>query len=344
MILAVPLRKRWSLGAEELIELGRSQVPLAQAQMPVAQAPMPTVPPASARTVALQPAEGRLFVKVAEDIIAFAKDFSTAIEFHSYCPAERWQTSLTRIGTWMKEIERQLRAGQSAISVPADAVFHLMDLEECVSAAKDARISAAKLAFTISAVGAIADTVFGLSWLGIPAYIAGLAILYGRPLLAKLQAEPQEPFKPDISGHKMSSACVRSTSSFFRLGDHTDKRKILERVILSTSEGVQQYHWGEARPAFGGLPGAVCLAKGRFRVRAEGWAGDDVRPAAGWAPAPIGECDSRREIVVWSPCGTRSRGTPYGPVPAASGFEETFWVEYVGPLTGGTCRVAGPFG
>jgi len=40
-----------------------------------------------------------------------------------------------------EEIERQLGQGASSIMVPADTVFSMVDLEECVSGARDARLS-----------------------------------------------------------------------------------------------------------------------------------------------------------------------------------------------------------
>lgn len=200
MIAAVPLRRAF-LGAEELLELGQAAVRPAVAPAPSpppVPAPLPSPSAAIARAVPLSPEEAKLVVQVTENIVEFAKSYP--IEFHAYCPTDRWQPSLVQIGTWTNEIKRQLNAGSRSVSVPADALFHLIDLEKCVSAARDARLSSAKLAFTFSAVGAIADIVFGLSWIGIPAYIAGLAVLFGRPLLARVQAEPQEPFRPTISG------------------------------------------------------------------------------------------------------------------------------------------------
>lgn len=133
--------------------------------------------------------EGKLLVVVVENIVAFSREFP--VEFNSYCPPERWQKTLQQVGGWTQEIERQIGQGRESVAVPAEAVFRLVDLERCISAARDARLSAAKLSFTISAVGAIGSTVLGLTWLGMPAYLAGLAILLGRPLLTRYYAEPQ---------------------------------------------------------------------------------------------------------------------------------------------------------
>jgi len=129
-----------------------------------------------------------------------------------------------------------------------------------------------------------------------------------------------------------------------RLGDHTDKRKILERVIVAAMEPVQRHHWGEVRPGHGPVQSATCLAKDQFRVRVEGWADDVVLPREGWTRVPSSECQARKQIAVWSPSGTSPRSTEYGPVPGGSGYEDSYWIEYLGPLTGGVIRVAGPFG
>jgi len=322
--------RRAFLGAEELLELGQVQRTPA---LPAATTVPSTFGP-EARTVALSREEGQLIIRVTENIIAF-KD-SYPIEFLSYCPPDRWQASATQVVTWTRQIERQLKDGAQVIAVPADAILRLVDLEKCISAARDARLSSAKLAFFLSAGGAIADIVFGLSWVSVPCYIAGLAILLGRPLMAKLNPEPEEPYKPALAGVK--------DECHFSLGDHTDKRKMLERVVVANGTAVQKHHWGEVHPAFGPVQASVCLSKGRFRVRVEGWLEDTVIVNDGWERAPLSECDARKQIAIWSPCGAEPRSTPHGPIPRDSGHPDTYWIEYVGPLTGGLCRVAGPFG
>lgn len=130
----------------------------------------------------------------------------------------------------------------------------------------------------------------------------------------------------------------------YRLGDHTDKRKILERVIVSPAPTVQRHHWGEVRPGYGPIQSAICLAKDKFRVRVEGWTGDVVIAREGWTRVPTSECEARKQIAVWSPSDVAPRSTEYGPVPGGSGYEDSYWIEYLGPLTGGVIRVAGPFG
>src|SRR3989304_4541826 len=85
--------------------------------------------------------------------------------------------------------------GAGWVRGPPAPVFAMVDLEECVSGARDARLSSAKLALFISAGGAIAQALFGLTWLSIPTYIASLAIVPGRPLVTRGQQAPNEPFK-----------------------------------------------------------------------------------------------------------------------------------------------------
>ena len=52
----------------------------------------------------------------------------------------------------------------------------------------------------ISAGAAIGETLFGLSWLGLPAYIISLAIVLGRPLITRAKEVPAEPFRVDSMG------------------------------------------------------------------------------------------------------------------------------------------------
>jgi hypothetical protein len=158
----------------------------------------PNTSPPSQQTVTITADEARLMLKVVENVVSFAKD--NAIEFQSYCPPERWQKALEDVGTWNHEIERQVDAGNTQISLPADVVFRLIDLEKCVTYARDARISGAKLAFGISAVASIVDLVFGISWLGTVGYVTSLAIILGRPLWAKYHPDPQAPFAPVLKG------------------------------------------------------------------------------------------------------------------------------------------------
>jgi len=181
--------------------------------------------------------------------------------------------------------------------------------------------------------------VFGITWLGVPAYIAGLALLLGRPLLARLSAQPQDPYRPSLSG---AGDCKPVADA---LGDHTDKAKILERVFVAAVGKRQEHHWGTVTPRFGPVESAVCLAKDKWRVRVEGWLNDAVVPGEGWDVVPLSKCEARKEICVWCPeAGTPRTETPWGAPPGDSGFENTYWVEYVGPRTGGLKRRAGPFG
>lgn len=307
-------RRPVRLGAEELIELG--------------QAPVAAVSSSDIRVVSLSPEEGKLLVSVLEGIVSFANSF--AVEFHSYCPPDRWQETLTQVGRWVHEVEAQVQAGAAQVRVPAEAVFRLVDLEKCVSAARDARLNAGKIALAFSVSGVAADVIFGWRWISLGLYLTGLAVLFGQPLMAKFSAEPREPFKPALAG-----ACKEAAPE--------QKKTVLERVILSPGK-LQGHHWGTARSASDPVQAAVCYAKGRYRVRIEGWKGDLVIPKTGWIRIPDEECRGDVEFATWDACGEPARTTPFGPVPKKSSMDETYWVEYTGPLTGGACRTAGPFG
>jgi len=314
--------------AEELIEMGQATA-----------LPMPgpsAETSASRRMVSLSAPEAEILVRVSESIRWFAEEFP--IEFHSYCPPERWKDVLEKAGVLVAGIKQQLASGASSVVADAQSLMSIMDLEECVTAARDRRLSSSKMALIVSAAGAVGETIFGLPWLGLPAYIISLAMVLGRPLAEAVKETPAEPFRV---GCRHSSGGSLGTS----LGDHTDKAKVIERVIVSMTRKEQRYHWGAVRPSPSEAESSICLAKGEFRVRIEGWSEDQISLTEGWEVVPLSDClVAKHEISVWEPCGGVPRKTPFGPILEDSGFENTFWAEYTGPLTGGICRRAGPFG
>lgn len=331
----IPLRnvRGKILGASELVELGD---PAKSEPVTIDQAQGVAVAP---RTVHLSREEALVVDDMIDKIVEFAKSYP--IEFTSYCPVERWQETLTQVGTWGAEIKRQLEAGATRISVPAQAVVRLIDLEKCVSASRGARLSSAQWAFTLSAGGTVANLLFGIPWITIPTYLLGLGFLFGAPLIARYSAKPEEPFAPSLGCRKAysMSGCAAP--------DETEEErkmiKLVERVILSPKRGVRKHWWGTVDCRPGGEEASTCLEKGRLRVRVEGWAGDVVTPAAGWALAD--DCSEKplNVIGVWDVPGEPRRNA-FGSVPSESRHEVTYFVEYVGPNTGGTIRRAGPFG
>lgn len=314
------------LGAEELLELGQASV---SPQLPNLNA---------ARNIILSREEAGLFTQVVQNIVSFAQDYP--IEFHSYCPMEKWQETLNQVGTWNSEVDRKLKANAPQIVVPADVVFRTVDLEKCVTAARDARLSSAKLAFGISAGGTLASALFGLSWITVPTYIAGLAILFGRPLLAKLQPDPEGAYRQSIGCGKGFSLAGCPPP------DETPEEalmiKYMERVILTAEPGRRTHYWGSVDCDPRGEEGATCLKKGRWRVRVEGWAGDSVTPGPGWEFSDDCEEAALNTVGVWETDSPRR--TDFGELPTKSRHEETYWVEYIGPNTNGKMRKAGPFG
>lgn len=340
----IPLRPRYTLGAEELIELGSSRASRSPFVGNRRSLGAPNTGLPSQQTVTISAEEGKLMLTVARNIVQFSQDYS--IEFQSYCPPEAWQKALTDVGTWTHEIERQLGTGASQIVLPADVVFRMVDLEKCVSAARDARLDGARAAFTISAIGAVADFVFGISWLGTTAYVTGLVILLGRPLIAKFHPDPQSPFAPSLQGKRMRCG-LSGNCELIRMKMEEDEkkdpnaRKVLERVLISDLP-VEHHYWGIVTPSPGG-PDNVCLSKGRFRVRAEGNGGISVAPQNGWEIAPDGDCWGSINIAVYDRSEAADR-VQAADLNQDSNHEHSYWVEYVGPLTDGRTRRAGPFG
>lgn len=292
---------------------------------------------APSRPVPVSRQEAEMMVRIAKGIVKFAGDFP--LEFHSYCPLERWKPILEKVFADVQSIERQLQQDVEPVMVDADTIFAMTDVEECVSGSRDKRLLTAKWALGISAFGAVVDFFLGLKYVATAAYVTSLALVLGTPLSEYAKEVPSEPFRPDVG----LSGCGAPPSP--QLGDHTDKTKVLERVLVATTPAIQQHHWGSVMPGRRMTEGAVCLKKGKFRVRCEGWSDDVVMPAEGWEVCSDEECSTARHpIAVWEP-GTRPpRVTHFGAVPKDSGFENTFWVEYVGPLTDGVMRRAGPFG
>lgn len=307
---------RARLGAEELIELGQAS--------PVSTAG--NVPPPTARQVSISRQEADLIVRIVEAIIKFAQDFP--LEFSSYCPVERWQPVLDRVGTGVQQIQSQLKDNTAFIQVPADLIFATMDLEECVTGARDARLSSAKTALIISALAAGAQLILGVGWLSLPAYIISLAVVLGRPLATRFKSNPAEPFR--VGGPKPP----------FPRKQNSVGNRLIERVIVSRGPE-QHHHWGSVAPSGSHVHGTVALARGDFRVRIEGFDQDRVTVAAGWHRVPVGDAVmGRREIAVWGPGDLPARATPWG---GLSGHLSGYWVDYTGLRTQGVLRRAGPF-
>lgn len=307
------------LGAIELIELGQGAAPV----------PAAAVPPPSTRVVSISRQEADLIVRIVEAIVQFAQDFP--LEFSSYCPVERWQPILDRVGAGVGQIQSQLESTAANIQVPADLVFSTMDLEECVTGARDARLSSAKTALIISAIAAAAQILLGIGWLSLPAYIISLAVVLGRPLATRFKSDPAEPYR------------VGSSKPAFPRKSHGDRVRLIERVIVEPGPE-QHYHWGSVVPSQGGPEGTVVLARGDFRVRVEGFDLDQVTPAPGWKRVPVGSAVlGQHEVSVWTPGYFPPRSTYWGAAHDPSGHPGSYWVDYTGTRTLGILRRAGPF-
>jgi hypothetical protein len=289
--------------------------------------------------------EARLLLTIVNNIVTFSAE--NPIEYHSYCPTDRWESALAKVGTWAEKTEKSIAAGSRDLQISGDVIFQLIDLEKCVSASKDAKISSARWAFTLTSVAGLASWFTGMTWINVPAYIAGLALVYGRPLYAKYEATPAEPYKPVMSGRRIILGSRRSMAGCAAPEETPEEAaqvKYMERVILPEGGGTFNHYWGTVESP-GNSPDemAICLSKGRFRIHIEGFAGDKVMPATGWSKAIVCEPAALNTVAVYTVPG-EPRATEFGPIPEKSRHDDNFWVEYVGPLTRGAMRRAGPFG
>lgn len=293
-------------------------------------------PPQAFRTVGLSRSEAEMMIRIFEGVAKFAQDFP--IEFFAYCPTKKWQPVLEKAAQGVSAMQARLQTNVPVIYAPADTITSIIDLGECVSGARDARLSSGKLAMMIAAGGVIGQSVFGLKYLATPAYLIALALSLGTPATAFVKEDVAEPFKPDT---QLTTTAI----SGVQLGDHSDKAKIIERVIVTPEFRTQKFHWGTVTPTSFDIPACTCLIKGEWRARIEGWVGDEITLTDGWSLAPKSQCvHARNEIGVWAPCSSTHRHTGFPPVSLYSVHDHSYWVEYFGPLTEGTCRRAGPFG
>lgn len=189
-------------------------------------------PAAASRMTVISRQEAEMVVRIVASIVEFGKGFP--LEFYAYCPPDRWKPVLEKVAAGVSDLEKQLTAGAQQIAASEDMLFAVTDLEECVSGSRDARLKSAKMAMFISAGAAIGETLFGLSWLGLPAYITSLAIVLGRPLIEHAKEVPAEPFRVDSMGSSGSENAVyieytgpltegasRLAGPFHKMGDAT---------------------------------------------------------------------------------------------------------------------------
>lgn len=162
-------------------------------QVPQLAPSVPTTVPTASRLALISRQEAEMLVRIVESVVDFMKDFP--LEFYAYCPPDRWKPVLEIAGNGVAELERQLATNAQQLRISADVIFAISDLEECIAGARDARLDSAKVAMFISAGAAIAETLFGLTWVGLPAYITSLAIVLGRPVIERTKEVPSEPFR-----------------------------------------------------------------------------------------------------------------------------------------------------
>lgn len=314
-------------------------------------------------TITLSPAEAQLFLRTIEDAVAFAQ--AHAFEFQAYCNPERFQSTLRTLAEAEKQTRAQLQTTAAIIRIPGAALTAALDLAECLSAAKTARVANAQLALYASIAGGLAAWLLGVAPLSAAGSAAAVGILLFGPSIRAANAAPElvnpEAPAPKRLGNPNPAepkatwgAATQKTPLLGSLGvpalgtpspelgapvlGAKPRNNFLERVIVSDPQ--ERHHWGAVSGPVSGPEAAVCLAGPKYLIRVEGFAGMEVSPAPAWRVAPLVETRAAtKAAAVWAP-GLRA-ASRWGPVPLAK--PGSFWVAYTGPFCE-TPRVAGPFG
>ncbi len=200
----------------------------------------------------------------------------------------------------------------------------LMDIEECVSAAKSKRVDNVRYALMASVAGGVLAWVTGFSPLGAIASAVSVGLLVAKPFAESADREASGEFRQEV---RLSG------------GSDSAKPPFLERVIVPSRPGATYlHHWGDVTVGDGPRETEICLVGPKYFIRIEALEGSVVRPVAPWS---FGSCPARARVaVVWTDC--ERTASARGSVLALEGVD-VFWVRYGGPMTRGDVRVAGPF-
>jgi len=139
-----------------------------------------------------------LLQRTIDGIVEFAESYP--IEFSAYCPADRFDGILPIIGRAQETITAQLLdEGRQNIIVPKDAALAVLDMEECISGAKDRRVTNTRLAFVTSVGGGIVASLVGLSIIKTVAVIAGIGFLVVKPIVEAEDLADTERFSQSLT-------------------------------------------------------------------------------------------------------------------------------------------------
>ena len=151
------------------------------------------------------PAEGaRLLLRTIDSIVKFAQDFP--IEFTAYCKPERFERVLKTLATTQVMVRTQLDRGDDPVTVPEEAALSLLDMEECISAAKDKRVDNTRLAFITLGGGSLAAWLTGFDPIATVASFAGVGFLLAKPFVESTQLAESDVFRQSLSGGAAETA------------------------------------------------------------------------------------------------------------------------------------------
>ena len=148
------------------------------------------------QTITLTVPEGKLFIRTLAAVVDFAESYP--LDFQAFCNPETFKNVLMILGRAERDVEAQLKTNASVIRVSSLALPALLDLEECLSAAKTARVENSRVALFTSIGGGVLSSILGLSFLATVSSVAAISILVLGPFSKASQA-PKEAISPDIS-------------------------------------------------------------------------------------------------------------------------------------------------
>ena len=274
-------------------------------------------------TITLSADEARLFISTLDSIVEFAQTYP--LEFQAFCDPVKFEAVLKTLARAEQRIRTDLAANAKFVRIEAAAMSAILDIEECLSAAKSARVDNSRTALFTSIGGGIIAGFLDLPMVATVATVAAVGILILGP--SQKAGEAPEATTEPAGGVSLGAP---SRDAF------------LERVILPGREYQVEHHWGRVVDSGQGLrEAAICLESPKYLIRVEGFEGLYIEPRDPWREVPLSRCDDATKIAaVWT---ERHRiSTAWGSVPDAP--KKAFWVAYKGPMTGSLWRFAGPFG
>ena len=123
--------------------------------------------------------EAELFVRSLGAIVEFAGSYP--LEFHVFCSPSKFEGAIKIVSEAERTARKQLEEGRTSVAIRGDAPLALMDLQECVSGAKNERLENARAAIFTSAGGGILAAIAGFPTIATIASLLAVSFLVLTP-------------------------------------------------------------------------------------------------------------------------------------------------------------------